>query len=94
MSGQKSYTFRVIWSEEKELFIGLCDEFPDLSLSARTREDALLLIQTQVKAITVEPRSLSELFGALPVDKPLPDIHELRRLRGIELGQRIHDGEE
>ncbi len=94
MSEKKDYTFRVIWSEEDNSFIGLCDEFPDLSWSAPTQEGALMCIQYLVEAYSMEKRSLSELYGVLPVDKPLPDIHELRRLRGLELGQRIHDGEE
>ena len=94
MTEQEQYTFRVIWSEEQGRFIGLCDEFPDLSWPASTREDALLLIQMLVKAASTEPRPLSELAGAFPVDEPVPDIHELRRLRGLELERRMHDDEE
>jgi len=94
MSEKKDYTFRVIWSDEDEEFVGLCDAFPSLSWLAPTREEALQGIQLLVKSITVESRSLSEMFGALPVDEPLPDIHKIREMRHTELGRRIHDGEE
>jgi len=93
MSSQQ-YRFNVIWSEEDEEFVGLCDAFPSLSWLAPTREKALQGIQLVVKSVSVEPRSLSEMFGALPVDEPLPDIHEIREMRHDELGRRIHDGEE
>ena len=35
------YTFRVLWSEEDEEFVGLCAEFPSLSWLAASRDAAL-----------------------------------------------------
>ena len=54
MSDEKQHIFHVIWSEEDEEFVGLCDDFPSLSWLAPTREGALRGIQLLVKSITVE----------------------------------------
>jgi len=35
------YTYRVIWSEEDQEFVGLCAEFPSLSWLSAERDDAL-----------------------------------------------------
>ncbi len=35
------YTYRVIWSEEDQSFIGLCTEFPSLSWIAEKQQQAL-----------------------------------------------------
>ena len=43
------YTYRVLWSEEDEEFIGLCAEFPSLSWLASTSEKALKGIRSIVK---------------------------------------------
>jgi len=43
------YTYRVMWSEEDEEFIGLCAEFPSLSWLASTAEDALKGIRSVVE---------------------------------------------
>jgi predicted RNase H-like HicB family nuclease len=43
------YTFRVMWSEEDDEFIGLCAEFPGLSWLAASPESALKGIRTVVK---------------------------------------------
>ncbi len=94
MSEKKDYTFRVIWSDEDEEFVGLCDAFPSLSWLAPTREEALQGIQLLVKSISVEPRSLSELAGSIHVEGPSPDFQTIREQIRWELGRRIHDGEE
>lgn len=43
------YTYRVLWSEEDEEFVGLCAEFPSLSWLASSPEKALKGIRTVVK---------------------------------------------
>ena len=43
------YTYRVLWSEEDNEFIGLCAEFPSLSWLASTSEKALKGICSVVK---------------------------------------------
>ena len=35
------YTYRVIWAEEDDMYVGLCDEFSLLSALADTPEEAL-----------------------------------------------------
>jgi len=43
------YTYRVLWSEEGEEFVGLCVELPSLSWLAETSEEALIGIRAIVK---------------------------------------------
>jgi len=43
------YTYRVLWSEDDEEFVGLCAEFPSLSWLAPNPEKALKGIRTVVK---------------------------------------------
>ena len=41
MMNSKPYTYRVIWSEEDQEFVGLCAEFPSLSWLDENKEAAL-----------------------------------------------------
>ena len=59
------YTYRVLWSEEDEEFVGLCAEFPGLSWLASTAEKALKGIRTVVKNFIEDMRKNKE-------DIPLP----------------------
>ncbi len=43
------YTYRVLWSDEDEEFVGLCAEFPSLSWLAASPEKALKGIRAVVK---------------------------------------------
>ena len=43
------YTYRVMWSDEDEEFVGLCAEFPSLSWLADSPEDALKGIRSVVR---------------------------------------------
>ncbi len=43
------YTYRVLWSDEDEEFIGLCAEFPSFSWLAPTSEKTLKGIRSVVK---------------------------------------------
>ncbi|MFW2440598.1 MAG: type II toxin-antitoxin system HicB family antitoxin [Arenicellales bacterium] len=43
------YTYRVLWSEEDDEFVGLCAEFSSLSWLASSPEKALKGIRTVVK---------------------------------------------
>ncbi len=46
------YTFRVLWSEEDQEFVGLCAEFPSLSWLAPARETALKgIVKTARQAV-------------------------------------------
>lgn len=48
------YAFRVIWSEEDEEFVGLCDQFPSLSWLEKDAEAAREGIIRLVEAIDGE----------------------------------------
>ncbi|MBU2714318.1 MULTISPECIES: hypothetical protein [Zooshikella] len=41
MPDYKNLSYKVIWSEEDEGYIGLCKEFPNLSYLATTEKKAL-----------------------------------------------------
>ncbi len=41
VSETDKYTYRVMWSDEDEEFIGLCAEFPSLSWLGKTSSGAL-----------------------------------------------------
>lgn len=45
----EKYTYRIMWSDEDEVFIGLCTEFPSLSWLASTSGKTLKGIQSVVK---------------------------------------------
>ena len=44
------YTYRVLWSEEDQEFVGLCAEFPSLSWLQSSPEAALKGIRSLVKS--------------------------------------------
>jgi hypothetical protein len=37
----EKYTYRVLWSEERQRYIGVCTEFPDLNYEAKAHALAL-----------------------------------------------------
>lgn len=59
------YTYRVLWSEDDEEFVGLCAEFPSLSWLASSPEKALKGIRTVVKDCVSDMENSKE-------DLPLP----------------------
>jgi hypothetical protein len=58
----KSFTFRVLLSDEDSEFVGLCAEFPSLSWRAAPREAALTEI---VKVVRKAPEDI-EAAGEAP----------------------------
>ena len=42
------YTYRLLWDEVKERYLGVCSEFPDLRYEATSSNDALAGIQNRV----------------------------------------------
>lgn len=42
------YTYRLLWDEDKERYLGVCSEFPDLKYEAASTNDALTGIQNRV----------------------------------------------
>lgn len=58
------YTYRVIWSEEDNQYIGLCAEFPSLSWLAPNPEQALRGIRRVVSNVIRDMESNGESIPA------------------------------
>ena len=64
-------------------------------LALRPKDRLLVTVQgDRIIMIPIRMRPLTEMFGALPVEEPLPDSHTLREMRQQELARRIAEGEE
>ncbi|WP_455481288.1 hypothetical protein V3564_02710 [Bartonella sp. B12(2025)] len=59
------YTYRVLWSQEDEEYIGLCAEFPSLSWLDAQEENALKGIMNLVSEIVKDMQCNGE-------DAPIP----------------------
>ncbi|NOX60411.1 MAG: AbrB/MazE/SpoVT family DNA-binding domain-containing protein [Chloroflexi bacterium] len=65
------------------------------ALNLRPKDRLLMTVQgDRIIMIPIRVRPISELFGALPVDEPTPDIHTIRKMYHEELARRIAEGEE
>ncbi len=64
-------------------------------LQLRPKDQLLVTVQgDRIILIPIRVRPLTELFGALPVEGPVPDLSEIREQIRWELGRRIAEGEE
>ena len=54
------YNYRVIWSDEDDEFVGLCDEFPGLSWLSELRDDALTGISKLVADVIKDMQAHDE----------------------------------
>ncbi len=97
------YSYRVLWSEEDQEFVGLCTEFPSLSWLDSSQEKALKGTKNLIAGVLEDmlnngeelpiPISLRKYSGKLVVRMP-PEVH--RRLaieakeRGISLNMFIN----
>lgn len=89
------YTYRVMWSEEDEEYVGLCSEFPSLSWLAESQEDALSGIRQVVADVIAdmiandepipEPISTKKYSGKFMVRVP-PNLHRRLALEAAESG--------
>ncbi len=89
------YTYRVMWSDEDEEFIGLCAEFPSLSWLASTSEEALKGIRSVVKDCVEDmnkskeeiplPLSSRKYSGKFMVRVP-PEVHRHLAMEAAESG--------
>jgi predicted HicB family RNase H-like nuclease len=87
------YTYRVMWSEEDQEFIGLCAEFPSLSWLADTQEQALRGITKLVNDVIAdiesgneaipEPLSVKRYSGKFIVRIP-SDVHRKLAIEAAE----------
>ena len=87
------YTYRVIWSDEDEQYVGLCAEFPSLSWLASSPEEALRgILRVAAKVVkdmkvndepVPEPISSRRYSGKLMVRIP-PEVHRRLALEAAE----------
>ncbi len=60
------YTYRVVWSQEDEEYVGLCVEFPLLSWLAPVPEDAFAGIRQVVAEVVEDMKATGD-----PIPEPL-----------------------
>ena len=56
----EKHTYRVLWSEEDQEFVGLCAEFPSLSWLAPTKAEALRGIAALVGDVLEDKQKIRE----------------------------------
>ncbi len=93
------YTYRVTWSEEDEMYIGLCAEFSPLSHLADTPEEAFTGIRDLVAfcvddlrkegAPIPEPLSVRSYSGVITLRVP-PETHRALAMDAAEAGVSIN----
>jgi predicted HicB family RNase H-like nuclease len=72
------YTFRVLWSDEDNEFVGLCAEFPSLSWLAASREAALAGIVKTVRLAVRDMVSGDEAPPAPLTDRTYSGVFKVR----------------
>lgn len=95
MTDPEKYTYRVLWSEEDEEYVGLCAEFPSLSWLAAAQGEALngitrvvagvLKDMAKSKETPPEPLTLRKFKGQIAVRVP-PDQHRELMIEAAEKG--------
>ena len=93
MINHKHYTYRIIWSDEDEEFVGLCAEYPSLSYLAIDDQEALQGIQNLVKNVISDMESSGEEI-LLPISQRnysgkfqvriLPELHRKLAIEAAE----------
>ena len=93
------YTYRVMWSDEDEEFVGLCAEFPSLSSLAATSEKTLKGIRSVVKDCVADmnknkkelpiPLSSRKFSGKFMVRVP-PEVHRHLAMEAAESGVSLN----
>lgn len=64
------YTYRLLWDEIKQRYLGVCSEFPDLKYEATSTNEALRGIQNRVA---------EEIASLTGLKKPVPEPLAIRR---------------
>lgn len=95
----RQYTYRVIWSEEDQEFVGLCAEFPSLSWLDEEQEAALRgivsLVETTVADMTQagekipDPIALRKFSGQFVV-RTTPEMHRQLAILSAEAGVSLN----
>lgn len=93
------YTYRVTWSAEDELHVGLCAEFPSLSWLTEAPEAALAGIRRVVAKTIAEmkkngepiPEALAERkFSGRFVVRVPPEVHRSLAIEAAESGVSLN----
>lgn len=91
----EKYTYRVIWSEEDQEFVGLCTEFPSLSWLEEEQDAALhgivRLVSDTLKDMEAnkEPLSLRKFSGNVVV-RTTPEMHRQLAILSAEAGVSLN----
>jgi len=93
------YTYRIEWSEDDQVFIGRCLEFPGLAAHGDSSEAALkeikVVVNESVKWLrddnkTIpEPLGLKKYKGKLTLRVP-PELHRKLVMRSVEEGVSVN----
>ena len=93
------FTYRVMWSEEDQEFVGLCAEFPSLSWLKPNPEAALKGMRMLVKATVRDmvknsesipkPISAKKFSGKFMVRVP-PEVHRHLAMEAAESGVSLN----
>ena len=65
-----NYTYRMLWDEDRERYVGVCSEFPELRYEATSTADALAGIQNRVA---------EEIATLARLNKPAPEPLAVRK---------------
>ena len=93
------YTYRVMWSEEDEEFVGLCAELPSVSWLASTPDEALKGVRSVVKECIQDmarngedcppPIAARKYSGKFMVRVP-PEVHRHLAIEAAESGVSLN----
>jgi predicted HicB family RNase H-like nuclease len=93
------YTYRIEWSEEDQVFIARCLEFPGLAAHGNSSEDALKQIKIVVsesvkwleedKKSAPQPLGMKRYKGNLTLRVP-PEIHRELAIKSAEQGVSVN----
>ncbi len=99
MNDPRHYTYRILWSEEDQEFVGLCAEFPSLSWLDAEQGGALEGIVALVREVIAdlagngenipEPISHKKFSGKIAL-RTTPDVHRALALSAAEHGVCIN----
>jgi predicted HicB family RNase H-like nuclease len=93
------YTYRVIWSEDDQEYVGLCTEFPSLSWLGNSPESVLKGIREVVEGVIKDMRRTGEeipqpissrrFSGKFMVRVP-PEVHRNLAIQAAEAGVSLN----
>ncbi len=72
------YTYRVTWSEEDQMYIGLCAEMPSMSWLADSHENALKGIRNVVKDAVADMQANGEAVPEAIAERKFSGEFKLR----------------